>query len=108
MTHSTFPNDGEVVRRMEEIEEWRKYINRVLFSVIFGAMGTILSFGIWVGTIQTAASHNHESITTIDIDHRDYANRIGRLEVNNSEIKTKLVNIEATLQEIKLAITKLR
>jgi len=109
MTHKdNFPDDGEVVRRILELEDWKKYTNRLLFGIIFGAMGTILSFGIWVGTVQTSASHNHESLTSLDVTNKEYGTRINRLEINNSDIKARLISIEATLQEIKQSISRIK
>lgn len=103
-----FPDDGEVVRRLVSLEEWQKYTNRILFSIVLGSIGCIGSFAIWVGTVQTDVTNNRDDILTLSVDHHDIETRIGQIEVANSDIKARLISIEATLQEIKTSISRIR
>ena len=71
MKHDNFPDEGEVVRRLEELEEWKKYTNRIIFGIVTGSMGTILAFGIWVGGVQTDATNNARNVEVLSSDHHD-------------------------------------
>lgn len=92
---------------LEMKKEWEEYKRKAMW-VLLGFSGSILAIGIWVGAMQTNIeninqehSKNSQKVETIET-------RIGVLEVNNGEIRSRLASIEVTLQEIKAAIIKLQ
>jgi cell division protein FtsB len=102
---STFPVR---YKELEEMKlETKKYRERVI-TALFSSLFVLVGYGMWVGNIQTTINHFSDEQIIAEKDHAKYEQRLNSLEVNNSEIKTKLINIEATLQEIKISINKLR
>jgi len=106
ITHlDTFPIRQEEVNEMKK--EWKDLKAR-LTTMIFIVVGSMFAYGVWVGNLQTTLNNTNqgamERIKRLD----NYEQRITFLEITNGEIKTKLVNIEATLQEIKISIEKIR
>lgn len=87
--------------------EWAQLKARAL-SILIGAVVIVGGYGIWVGNIRTEVAQLSSSVSTNNEERIRFEARLGSLEVNNGEIRTKLVNIEATLQEIKVAIKGIR
>ena len=112
-THlATFPERHRYVEEMRN--EWKEFKerederkNKVLYIVI-GFAVALISIGIWVGTIQT----NIESITNHDSEDKarfaQLEQKVTATEITNAGISARLASIEATLQEIKLAIKQIQ
>lgn len=109
---ATFPERHKYVEEMRK--EWKEFKerederkNKILY-VIIGFAVTLISIGIWVGTIDT----NIESIT--DHDNEDKARfaqleqKVTAAEINNAGISARLASIESTLQEIKVIIKQIK
>jgi len=106
ITHlDTFPIRQDEVNEMKK--EWKDLKTR-LTTMIFVAVGSMFAYGVWVGNLQTHISHIDQEYLLQQKKLDSDALRLSSLEVNNGEIKTKLVNIEATLQEIKISIGKIK
>ena len=83
--------------------EWTKFRNFSL-SVLVSGIVVFTGYGIWVGSIQSAITENYKLHQKQDeridfIDKRQQA-----ADISSTEIKTKLVGIEASLVEIKRAL----
>lgn len=101
----------ETLRMIEDAEkaiedlkgEWAKFRNFSL-SVLVSGIVVFTGYGIWVGSIQSAITENYKLHQKQDeridfIDKRQQA-----ADISSTEIKTKLVGIEASLVEIKRAL----
>jgi hypothetical protein len=101
---STFQDRHQDTIEMKR--EWAEYKTKA-FWVLLGFVGSILSIGIWVGTMQT----NIDSIITQTREDSarfvQIETRLNSLEVTNGEIRARLSSIDLALQEIKIAINKL-
>lgn len=102
---ATFPERHEDMLEMKK--EWKEYKNRAMW-ILVGFVGSILSIGIWVGTMQTTI----EGITGHETEDKarflQIESRLNSLEITNSEIRARLMSIEATLQEIKVAVKSIK
>lgn len=102
---SSFPERHEEMIEMRK--EWKQLQGKVVW-VLIGFVGSILSIGIWVGTVQT----NVDSGLEYDRDHAqqytEIEKRVTSLEITNSEIRARLSSIDLALQEIKIAIKSIR
>lgn len=109
---ATYPERHKYVEEMRK--EWKEFKerederkNKTLY-VIIGFAVTLISIGIWVGTIDT----NIESIT--DHDSEDKARfaqleqKVTAAEISNAGISARLASIESTLQEIKVIIKQIK
>lgn len=106
MKHQTMSPDTE--KEITELKsEWAAFKARAL-SILIGAVVVVGGYGIWVGNIQTELAQISRSVYSNDEENARFDARLGSLEVNNGEIKTKLINIEATLQEIKVSVGRIR
>lgn len=101
---ATFPERHNDVLEMRK--EWAEYKTKA-FWVLLGFVASILAIGVWVGTIQTNIQHITEVANKASTQADETVKRINALEITNGEIRTKLSGIEATLEEIKLAIRQL-
>lgn len=90
----------------KQLEEWNK-ARTFIIRVFFAGAAVLVAYGIWVGTIQNKISTIQRDAEKAEARNALVENRLGALEVNNGEIRARLTSIEATLQEIKLAIIKL-
>lgn len=112
-THlASFPERHRYVEEMRN--EWKEFKerederkNKVLYVVI-GFAVALISIGVWVGTIQT----NIESITNHESEDKA---RFAQLEKKQTEteisyagFRAELIAIQATLQEIKLAVKQIK
>lgn len=102
---ATFPERRQDVLEMKK--EWNEWKSKSMW-VLLGFSASLVGIGVWVGTIQT----NIEAITGHeDEDKARFSQlevRINSLEVTNGEIRARLSSIDATLQEIKIAIKAIR
>ncbi len=100
-----YPDHYQDVLEMKK--EWADYKAKT-FWVLVGFVGSILSIGVWVGTMQT----NIDNITQDHVAYEEHVEqmdrRLGLLEVTNGEIKARLTSIDLILQEIKLSINQLK
>lgn len=94
----TFPERRKDVEEMRR--EWNEYKTKT-FWVLVGFIGAILSIGVWVGTIQSNIEHLNEITTKTTQQVEESTRRITALEITNGEIRSTLVGIETTLQELK-------
>lgn len=96
---------------LEEIAELKKEwveFKALARNIFIGGAVCFFSYGVWVGIIQTRQLRNIEDVANNTRQVEFLENRIGAVEVNNGEVKAKLINIETTLQEIKVAIKGIR
>ena len=102
---ATFPERRKDAEEMRK--EWNEYKNKAMW-ILIGFVGSILGIGVWVGTMQTTV----DSITGHERDDAErfiqIEARINALEVTNGEIRARLTSIDATLQEIKVAIKNIQ
>ena len=106
ITHlDTSPIKQNEVNEMKK--EWKDLKTR-LTTIIFIVVGSMFAYGVWVGNLQTHISHLDQEYLMQQKKLDSDSLRLSSLEINNGEIKTKLVNIEATLQEIKVSIGKIK
>ena len=109
---ATFPERHRYVEEMRS--EWKEFKereddrkNKILYLII-GFAVALISIGVWVGTIQT----NIESITNHDSEDKarfaQLEQKVTATEITNAGISARLASIEATLQEIKLAIKQIQ
>ena len=109
---ATWPERHNDVIEMRQ--EWKEFqredaeLKQKAFWVLIGFTGTFIAIGIWVGTMQSEMGALHKAVQDSTAHHDVYDARIGALEINNSEIRTRLTAIEVTLQEIKNAIIRLQ
>jgi hypothetical protein len=95
---------SDVKGEMDELRaEWSKLRGVALKSVIGGVI-IVAGYGMWVGSIQSAITENYKLHQNGDdridgIDKRQQA-----ADISSTEIKTKLIGIEASLIEIKQAL----
>lgn len=101
------PSPSTLIEINDLKAEWAQLKSRALNALIAGVL-VVGGYGIWVGNIQTSMSQLTRSVAENTDKNNRFDARLGSLEVHNGEIKTKLVNIEATLQEIKVAIKGIR
>jgi len=98
---ATFPERHKDITEMQG--EWKEFKQKA-----FWAMATfiisILSVGIWVGTIQSNIQTIQTNAEKASVVSDQLDRRLQALEVTNGEIKARLTSIDATLQEIKLSI----
>jgi hypothetical protein len=92
---------------LEMKKEWEEFKSKALWTMVT-FIGSILIIGIWVGTMNSRLEQAQNDVAKSLSHHDDYEKRIGSLEINNSEIRTRLTAIEVTLQEIKTAIIRLQ
>ena len=105
-THlATWPERHQDVLEMRA--EWADFKSKMIWLGI-GFLSTILAIGIWVGTVQSEIEGLSSDINESLAHHDEYEKRLGALEINNGEIRSRLTSIEVTLQEIKAAIIKLQ
>lgn len=83
--------------------EWDQLKDKLLWMIL-GFLGSILAIGVWVGTIQTNFGHIQDEVDKQGKQYAQLEIRTGTQEITSAEIKTKLISIEATLQEIKIAV----
>lgn len=102
---ATFPERHKYVEEMRS--EWQSFKNRAML-VLIGLSASLIAIGIWVGTIQT----NIESVTNHDTEDKarfaQLEQKVTATEITNAGISARLASIEATLQEIKLAIKQIQ
>lgn len=102
---ATFPERHRYVEEMRE--EWKSFKNRALI-ILIGLAGSLVGIGIWVGTMQT----NIGAITNHDAEDKarfiQLEQKVTATEITNAGISARLASIEATLQEIKLAIKQIQ
>lgn len=72
------------------------------------SIGVVIAIGVWVGTIQSRQLRNISDIATNAIKYESVEQRIQKGDVAEAEIRTKLVGIETTLEEIKVAVKNIR
>lgn len=101
------PSPTTLLELNELKAEWAQLKTRALNILIAGVV-IVGGYGIWVGNIQTGMTQLARNIDSNSEENVKFDARLGALEVNNGEIKTKLIDIEATLQEIKLSIGRIR
>ena len=93
--------------RQKEVEEmkreWHEFKSRAL-TILIGTLFALVGYGIWVGNIQSQTKYNERQLQTQEEKHILIEQRLGNVEVVNSEVKARLQSIDATLQEIKVAI----
>ena len=94
-------DEGTITSRLGRIEiDVEKATTSMNFLSKIG-IGILVSVGIWVGTIQTRQLRNIDDISTVTTRVDTVAQRQQNSDVTSAEIRTKLINIEATLIEIK-------
>jgi len=109
---ATWPERHNDVLEMRQ--EWKEFkkddaaLRQKAFWVLIGFTGTFIAIGIWVGNMQSEMGSLNEAVKDAASHHDSYDSRIGALEINNGEIRTRLTSIEVTLQEIKTAIIRLQ
>jgi len=101
----SFPERWKVVAEMRE--DWEEFRKKFLWTIV-GSVGAFIAMGVWIGTIQSEHTHYEEEINEHKDQYTQVEQRLGTLEVNNSDIKARLANIEAILLEIKTELVKLR
>lgn len=101
---ATFPERHQDILEMRK--EWQEFKSKALW-IMFGFITCVLGIGVWVGTIETNIDEINNDHSKLDIRYSAIEQRLGILEVNNSEIRTRLASIEATLLEIKSSINNL-
>lgn len=102
---ASFPERYKDVEEMRR--EWAEFKSRV-FWLIVSSIGIIVTYGVWIGTVQTNQAQMQSQMAEFNDNQKISETRITTLEINNGEIKTRLSSIDATLQEIKLAIKNIR
>lgn len=109
---ATFPERHEDMLELKK--EWGEFkkedsaTKQKAFWVLIGFVGVFIGIGVWVGSIESSI-HQLVSEHEKENEQRDrIESRVGVLEINNGEIRTRLTAIEVTLQEIKAAIIKLQ
>lgn len=82
--------------------EWRN-LKTWAFALIIGSLLAFVSYGMWVGNINSQTLSNAKMIeqAQLRIDSVDKRQQLS--DITSAEIRTKLVSIEATLAEIKQA-----
>lgn len=96
----------ETTRMIEEMRtEWRQLKARFFYSFV-AALSVAVGYGIWVGTIQNRIDSGEveRGVLTASVAAIDSRQRAS--DIASTEIKTKLVNIEMTLIEIKNALRR--
>lgn len=94
----------ETTRRLDSLEkDIEKVItsNSILSKI---SVGALIAIGIWVGTIQTRQLRSMDDLQGLNSRVDVVVDRIRQNDISSAEIKTKLINIEVTLQEIKLKL----
>lgn len=81
-------------------KEWSSAKGKA-FNVLFGLLVVFVGYGVWVGTIQTRLSSIENQQIQIDMKVEEISRRQQLSDITGAEIKTKLINIEASLLEIK-------
>lgn len=94
-------NQERLETEMESVLEKLQTIEQTARNILVAGIVVAVGYGVWVGTIQASLTQ------TVEIAKQNQT-RVTALEINNGEIKTRLTSIEATLQEIKIAINQLR
>ena len=102
---ATFPDRREHEAKRDR--EWDEFKNRMFWMLIAG-IASVLSIGVWVGIMQTHVEQIMADHAKIDVKTTQFDDRLGQLEVNNGEIRTRLSSIDSTLQEIKISIRQLK
>ncbi len=102
---ATYPDHRQDVLEMQK--EWAEYKTKA-FWVLLGFSGSILTIGIWVGTMQSNIDNITKDHVAIDDQAHQMEARLNMLEVTNGEVKARLTSIDLILQEIKLSINQLK
>jgi Tfp pilus assembly protein PilO len=92
---------------LEIKEEWKSF-KKLLFHLLIAAVLAVLSYGFWIGAIETRVSRNETDILENDKRSAINENRLNAIEITNSSTNARLTSIDIVLQEIKLAINKLK
>lgn len=101
---ASFPERRKDYAEMRE--EWDDLKSKA-FWICVGSLGVLIGYGVWVGTMQTKQEQLRLDLDRSVTIAREAEERLGSLEVNNSGIQARLTSIDATLQEIKVAIRQL-
>lgn len=102
---ASFPERYKDVEQMQN--EWNEFKSKSFWTLV-GFITAIIGVAIWVGTISTRIENIDKSHLKSETINEQIEKRINFLEINNGEIKTRLTSIDATLQEIKIAIRQIQ
>lgn len=80
--------------------EWRS-LKSWAFALIIGSLLAFVSYGMWVGNINAQTMSNTKMIEQAQLRIDSTDKRQQASDITSAEIRTKLINIEATLAEIK-------
>ena len=84
----------------------QKKTERFLSKVAWIVVGLLFGIGAWVATMQSSVKNNTDDIADHRVEIQGLIDNQRSTDVVSAEIKTKLVNIEVTLQEIKQNLKK--
>lgn len=98
---ATYPERRRDVVEMQK--EWKEYKAKAMW-ILIGFVGSMLSIGIWVGTMQSSIETNNNEHIKMGIITDAIERRVNALEVTNGEIRARLTSIDASLIEIKQSL----
>ena len=105
---TTLEKFGDISKEILELKtEWTTFKSRALSILLFGVLAAV-SYGIWIGTLQTTVNNNTTNIVSNKEAISSFDKRIQANDITSAEIRTKLSNIETTLSEIKLSLKNVR
>lgn len=87
----------ETVIKQDKMEAFISRVSWVVFSALLGT-------GAWVGVIQTKVANNTEDISDHQAEIRSLVDTQRSNELVVTEVRTRLIGIEATLKDIKVSL----
>lgn len=87
-------------------EDFVKSMRSWLRGSIITILGTAISVGVFIGSMNTKSSSFEERLEKTEEQISEIDSRVRTAEINYADIKARLVSIESTLVEIKTALMK--
>lgn len=85
--------------------EWEQFKTRALW-VLIGGIVAMVSYGVWVGNIQTRISNNEDSIQDNSAAIQRLTETVNTTNITMASVLAKLGSIESTLIEIKASLKR--
>ena len=92
--------------KLDMLSTDQKKTDKFLARVAWIVVGLLFGIGSWVATMQSSVKNNTDDIADHRAEIQSLIDGQRNTDVVSAEIKTKLVNIETTLQEIKANLRK--
>ena len=94
--------EGQIGALSLDQKKTEKFLSKVAWVVV----SLLFAIGSWVATMQSSVKNNTDDIADHRAEIQSLIDNQRNTDVVSAEIKTKLVNIETTLQEIKTNLKK--